>query len=99
MSIKALRPFQLLAAIVVATCALWPAFAAAQEIVVKHAQGETVLPGRPAQVLTFDLASLDTLDALGVDVAGVPGSNMPEFLAKFRDDRYLKIGSLFEPDF
>jgi iron complex transport system substrate-binding protein len=98
MSIRIVRPSQILSALVVAACTLWPALAAA-ETVIKHAQGETTLPDRPAKVLTFDLASLDTLDALGVDVAGVPGSNMPEFLAKFRDDRYLKIGSLFEPDF
>jgi len=80
---------------------LWLAAApaGAQEIAVRHAQGETVLPGQPAKVLTFDLAALDTLDALGVEVAGVPGSNIPEYLAKYRGDAYVKIGSLFEPDY
>lgn len=71
----------------------------AQEIVVHHAQGETVLPDRPKAVLTFDLAALDTLDALGVEVAGVPGSNIPDYLEKYRSGRYVKIGSLFEPDY
>ena len=73
--------------------------AVAQEIRVQHAQGETVLPRRPATVFTFDLAALDTLDALRVDVAGVPGSNIPDYLGRYRGDAYLKIGSLFEPDF
>nr|WP_235679138.1 siderophore ABC transporter substrate-binding protein [Aquibium microcysteis] len=73
--------------------------AASEEIRVRHAQGETVLPARPARVFTFDLAALDTLDALGVAVAGVPGSNVPDYLGRYRGEEYLKIGSLFEPDF
>ena len=40
--------------------------AAATEIVVTHAQGETTVPVNPQKVVTFDMASLDTLDALGV---------------------------------
>lgn len=69
----------------------------AAEITVKHAQGETVLPDTPRKVLTFDLATLDTLDLLGVDVAGVPDFALPEYLAKYKDTP--RIGSLFEPDF
>ncbi|MDH4982146.1 siderophore ABC transporter substrate-binding protein [Hyphomicrobium sp. D-2] len=71
----------------------------AEPMTVTHAQGETALPDRPKKVFTFDLASLETLDALGVEVAGVIGSNIPDHLAKYRDDKYLKIGSLFEPDY
>lgn len=89
----------MLAALLVAACTFWSGLAAAEEFSVRHAQGDTILPARPVKVLTFDLASLDTLDALGVAVAGVPGSNIPEFLARYRSDDYLKIGSLFEPDF
>jgi len=69
------------------------------EITVTHAQGETPVPVNPSTVLTFDLASLGTLDALGVRVAGVPKSNLPGDLAKFDSEEYLNIGTLFEPDF
>lgn len=72
---------------------------AAADITVRHTRGETVLRERPRTVLVFDIAVLDTLDALGVEVAGVPGSNIPDYLAKYRDRRFLKIGSLFEPDY
>ena len=75
----------------------FPAFAA--DITVTHAQGETVVAENPQKVITFDLASLDTLDALGVEIAGLPGSNLPGYLQKFAADSYLKVGSLFEPDY
>jgi iron complex transport system substrate-binding protein len=70
-----------------------------EPIAVTHAQGETVLAGRPKTVLTLDLASLETLDAIGVEVTGVVGSHIPAHLSKYKDGKYLKIGTLFEPDY
>ncbi len=85
-----------LAAALAAALAL-PAFA--DDLVVTHAQGETTVPQPPARVVTFDIATLDTLDALGVDIIGLPGSNLPAYLSKYAGDDYLKLGSLFEPDY
>nr|WP_308925686.1 siderophore ABC transporter substrate-binding protein [Janthinobacterium sp. J1-1] len=65
---------------------------------ISHAKGETVIPAAPKSVLVFDLATLDTLQALGVDVKGVPTVKMPAHLAQYADAKYVKIGSLFEPD-
>ncbi|MFG1350904.1 siderophore ABC transporter substrate-binding protein [Xanthobacter autotrophicus] len=73
-----------------------PAFA---DMVVEDARGQARVPERPRTTLVFDIAALDTLDALGVAVAGVPGSNLPDYLGRYRDRRYLKIGTLFEPDY
>ena len=42
---------------------------------IKLGQGETTLTKVPVKVLAFDLASLGTLTALGIDAAGVPGGN------------------------
>lgn len=83
----------------IALAAFLPGYANAGEIIVKHAQGETVLPDTPKKVLTFDLATLDTLDALGVEVAGVPSALIPAYLSRYEGGDYAKIGSLFEPDF
>ena len=83
----------------IALTAFLPGYANADEITVKHAQGETVLPDTPKTVLTFDFATLDTLDTLGVDVAGVPNALLPDYLSKYKSDDYAKVGSLFEPDF
>lgn len=81
-----------------AILALAPALAAAQELTIDHARGQTVLKGVPEKVLVLDMPSLDTLDALGVEPAGVVGSNLPPYLARFADEKYPKIGSIFEPD-
>ncbi|MGI6854421.1 siderophore ABC transporter substrate-binding protein [Mesorhizobium sp. 1B3] len=75
-----------------------PASALADEIRIEHAKGETVLPDRPKKVVVFDLATLDTLDALGVEIAGVPNAKFPAYLSKYSGDAYAKVGSLFEPD-
>ncbi len=72
---------------------------AAQPITVKHSSGETTLPAVPKKIAVFDLASLDTLDALGVPVAAVPGGGKPAYLSKFAADSYTKVGTLFEPDY
>lgn len=76
-----------------------PVCATAQEITIQHRQGEVTLSGVPSKVMSLDWAQVDNLDALGVELAGVPGSAMPEYLSKFGGDDYLKIGSLQEPDF
>ncbi|MFO7321381.1 MAG: siderophore ABC transporter substrate-binding protein [Chloroflexota bacterium] len=69
----------------------------ADVITVSHSQGETVVARNPETVLTFDLATLSTLDVLGIEVAGVPETGLPESLAHYSDTP--KIGSLFEPDY
>ncbi|WP_157064008.1 siderophore ABC transporter substrate-binding protein [Methylobacterium tarhaniae] len=69
------------------------------EITVQHARGQTVLPAVPKKVVVFDLAALDTLDALGVPVFGVPGGAKPPSLAQYNDSRYRRMGTLWEPDY
>lgn len=69
------------------------------EITVEHAQGTTTLEATPETVVTFDIASLDTLDTLGIEVVGLPQDFVPERLSKYRGDNYTNVGSLFEPDF
>jgi len=71
----------------------------AEDITIKHAQGEIAVPLKPEKVLVFDMASIDTLDALGVEIAGVPGGGKPDYLSKYTGDEYAKVGTLFEPDY
>lgn len=71
----------------------------AQTIAVQHSQGTTQIPVDPKKVVTFDLGALDILDALGIPVAGVPKTALPPSLAKYAQNSFEKIGTLFEPDY
>lgn len=83
-----------------ATCGfLFVLAAPGHALTVTHAQGETEIDGVPQTVLVFDLASLDTLDALGVRVDGVPGGVLPPSLQHYATSDVARIGSVFEPDF
>ena len=53
----------------------------------------------PEKVVVFDFGMLDTLDELGVEVAGLPQANVPAYLSKYEDAKYANVGSLKEPDF
>jgi iron complex transport system substrate-binding protein len=81
-----------------------PAAATARDIVITHARGETVLKATPRKVAVYDLATLDILNALGVNaVAGVPKGaegkgNFPPYISKYGDARYQNVGTLFDPD-
>lgn len=75
-------------------------FAGAADITVKHAQGETIVPANPDQLVVFDFATLDNLDRLGIKIVGIPGNiKFPEYLKKYESTDYVKVGTLFEPDY
>lgn len=73
--------------------------AAPEPLVIKHSQGETTLQGTPKRVVAFDVASLDTLDTLKVDVTAVAGTVFPDYLSKYKADTYKNVGTLFEPNY
>lgn len=74
--------------------------ATADTTVVKHASGSTEVTLNPKPTVAYDLAVIDTLNSLGVEVTGVPKGIWPDFLKKYEDDKkYPKVGTLFEPDY
>ena len=70
-----------------------------ETLTITHELGETVVAQNPEKVVVFDFGALDTLDELGVEVAGLPRANVPGYLSKYDDDKYVNVGSLKEPDF
>lgn len=98
MSLLRCVPFNM-ASLLIAAVAFASAAVSAETIKVEHAQGIATIEKSPQPVLVFDLAALDTLDALGVPVAGVPSGVKPAYLAKYNSADYPKVGSLFAPDF
>ncbi|TCN27766.1 siderophore ABC transporter substrate-binding protein [Mesobacillus foraminis] len=71
----------------------------AEEITVKHQLGETKVKKNPENVVVFDFGVLDSLDKLGVEVAGLPQDNLPKYLEKYADKKYQNAGGIKEPDF
>lgn len=57
------------------------------------------VPFAPTAVVTFDIATLDTLHAIGAgdSVIGIPEIPLPDYLAEYAD--LPTVGTLFEPDF
>lgn len=53
----------------------------------------------PEKVVVFDFGTLDTLDELDVEIVGLPKANVPGYLSKYDDEKYVNVGSLKEPDF
>lgn len=68
-------------------------------LTVQHKQGSTIVEQAPQRVAVFDLATLDTMNALGVSAAGVPDTFMPQYLSHYSGDEFTKIGDLFKPDY
>lgn len=57
------------------------------------------VPYQPERIVTFDIATLDTLDALGEGdrVVGIPTIALPDYLSDYAG--LPTVGTLFEPDF
>lgn len=73
----------------------------AQELLtIEHAQGQTQVKKLPKTVVVLDWSTLDTMAALGLEAQGIPNSNvLPPMLEQYADERFVKVGTLFEPDY
>ena len=62
-------------------------------------RGSVEVPLAPEAVVTFDIATLDTLDSIGAgdSVVGIPDVTLPDYLAEYAS--LPTVGTLFEPDF
>ena len=78
---------------VVAAGAVW-----ADTVTIETATGPVAVPENPTPLAVFDLAAIDTLQALGIPMEGTP---RPLYLDSLSDvaKQTKPIGTLFEPDF
>ncbi|WP_409290868.1 siderophore ABC transporter substrate-binding protein [Peribacillus sp. SCS-37] len=68
-------------------------------ITIKHQYGEVKVPANPDKAVVFDFGTLDTMDELGIEPAGLPQMTIPGYLSKYESKKYKNTGSLKEPDF
>jgi iron complex transport system substrate-binding protein len=73
-----------------------PAFAETVEIDTYIGMAEVAV--QPGRIAVFDIAALDTLDALGVDVAGVVSPLFVDYVTDTAEGAD-SVGTLFEPDY
>ncbi|MBY5973502.1 siderophore ABC transporter substrate-binding protein [Ferrimonas balearica] len=81
-----------------AAAALMAGAAQAQPVTFETAEGAMELPAVPETIVAYELASVDTLAALGHLPAGVPGPIYVPHIAEQAADAEV-VGTLFEPDF
>ncbi|MHA2939055.1 siderophore ABC transporter substrate-binding protein [Vibrio sp. RC27] len=75
-------------------------FSFAEPITVTHQLGSVTLDSEPKRVVVIGVGVLDTLDRFGIEpVAVTKEVTFPDYLNKYKDDKYVSTGSLFEPDF
>lgn len=65
------------------------------ELTIVHAQGETVVKKNPESIVSYDVASIQTIEYLGGSLAGVPEITQTD---AYTSDAEI-VGSLFEPDY
>lgn len=87
---NSMRNFVLTAAVLAATAV--PAIAAPT---IETAKGPVELDGVPAKVVVFDPVAIDTLQALGIPVAGMPDKVNLDYVKR---DGATEVGTLFEPN-
>jgi iron complex transport system substrate-binding protein len=88
------RPACLLLSASLATLA---AGAAAEPVTIETARGPVTLEAAPERVVVFDIAALDSIDALGVAPVGVPDKLFVPYLEHLAGEAE-KVGTIFEPD-
>lgn len=74
------------------------AMAQTDQVSVQHAKGPATVKLQPAKTVVFDLPTLDIMQVLGVQAAGVPKAHFPDSLSAYNADSMPKVGTLFEPD-
>ncbi|WP_461615070.1 siderophore ABC transporter substrate-binding protein [Clostridium sp. Marseille-QA1073] len=69
------------------------------QLKIAHELGEAEINKNPKKVVAFDYGIIDSLDKMGIEIAAVPKSNLPAALEKYKDEKYIDAGTLFEPNF
>lgn len=71
---------------------------AEEKIIVNHVMGTTKVVKNPKKVIVFDYGIAEMLDTVGVKIAGLPKESLPSFLDKYKDESYINIGGLKDPN-
>ncbi|WP_346620731.1 siderophore ABC transporter substrate-binding protein [Blastococcus montanus] len=76
----------------------WDRNIAAEDADPQYEETTVEVPKNPENIVVFDMASLDTIGALGGEVSGAPLDSVPEYLQDALADDAFNVGTLFEAD-
>jgi len=67
---------------------------------VTHELGKTTVSVNPKKVFVYDMGTLESLQDLGIPVAGIPKDFVPPHLQQYKDDtKVADVGSILQPNF
>lgn len=69
-----------------------------KKVIVTDQKGEVEVPVNPKNVVVLDYGSLDIMTKLGVEPVALPKGSLPGYLSKYKDEKYVDLGSLKEFD-
>ncbi len=67
-------------------------------VVVTDQKGDVEVSVNPKNVVVLDYGSLDIMTKLGIEPVALPKGSLPSYLDKYKDDKYVDLGSLKEFD-
>jgi len=71
-----------------------------EHIQLTHKLGKVSVEKEPKTVVALDYGALENLDQLGVAVAGIPKSHVPDYLSRYKEDgNVADLGTIFEVDY
>jgi iron complex transport system substrate-binding protein len=76
----------------------WDRNVAAEDQDPQYEETSVEVPQDPQRIVVFDMASLDTIGALGGEVAGAPLDSVPDYLRDSLAADAFNAGTLFEAD-
>ena len=97
--------FLIITALLLSACGQSPSATSGQVAIqgetvkIVHKQGETIVRKNPQRIVVFDLGMLDTMEKLNIEVLALPKGILPAYLSKYKDEKYVNVGSLMEPNF
>ncbi|PRY35859.1 iron complex transport system substrate-binding protein [Geodermatophilus tzadiensis] len=76
----------------------WDRNVAAEDAEPELEETSVEVPVDPQRIVALDMAALDTIGALGGEVAGAPVDSVPDYLQQHLADDVFDAGTLFEAD-
>ncbi|MGL5820460.1 MAG: siderophore ABC transporter substrate-binding protein [Sarcina sp.] len=63
-------------------------------ITIEDRKGSVKVPKNPERVVVLGYSSVDNMEVLNEEILALPKASLPDYLEKYKDDKYIDLGSL-----